>query len=206
MGFVCGWRAERREEARLAGAAQSEVSRGFLEAIVDAFDCPRFQCIVDVGGGQGQLLGGILARHPGSKGILYSARDRYRRAGGPSGTWCSWPMRGCRRRQFCSVPQGRDAYLLTRVLLDHADAKVSTMLRACRLAMGAKGRLIVIERITEPNRPQLMLVDITMLVMSGGRERTLAEFTALPFAEAGFELEQTVSTRSPFTILIGVPV
>jgi ubiquinone/menaquinone biosynthesis C-methylase UbiE len=54
-----------------------------------------------------------------------------------------------------------------------------------------------IERITEPNRPQLMLVDITMLVMSGGRERTLAEFTAL-FAEAGFELEQTVVTRSPF--------
>jgi hypothetical protein len=106
---------------------------------------------------------------------------------------------------FRSVPQGGDAYLLTRVLLDHADAKVSTILRACRLAMGATGRLIVIERITEPNRPQLMLVDITMLVMSGGRERTLAEFTML-FAEAGFELEQTVATRSPFTMLIGVPV
>jgi hypothetical protein len=71
--------------------------------------------------------------------------------------------------------------------------------------MGETGRLIVIERITEPNRPQLMLVDITMLVMTSGRERTLPEFTAL-FAEAGFELEQTVATRSPFTMLIGVPV
>jgi hypothetical protein len=49
-----------------------------------------------------------------------------------------------------------------------------------------------------------MLVDITMLVMTGGRERNLAEFTAL-FAEAGFELEQSVATRSPFTILIGAP-
>ena len=71
--------------------------------------------------------------------------------------------------------------------------------------MGASGRLIVIERITEPNRPQLMLVDITMLVMTGGRERALAEFTAL-FEEAGFELEQTVVTRSPFTMLVGAPV
>jgi hypothetical protein len=50
-----------------------------------------------------------------------------------------------------------------------------------------------------------MLVDITMLVMTGGRERTLAEFKTL-FAEAGFELEQTVVTRSPFTMLIGAPV
>jgi hypothetical protein len=90
-------------------------------------------------------------------------------------------------------------------MLDHADVKVGTILRACRLAMGETGRLIVIERIREPNRPQLMLVDITMLVMTGGRERALAEFAALS-AEAGFELEQTVVTRSPFTILVGVPV
>jgi Dimerisation domain/O-methyltransferase domain len=55
------WRAERPEEARLAGAAQSEVSRGFFEAIVDAFDFSRFRCIVDVGGGAGAASG----RHPG---------------------------------------------------------------------------------------------------------------------------------------------
>jgi hypothetical protein len=69
------WRAEQPEEARLAGAAQSEVSRGFFEAIVDAFGFSRFRCIVDVGGGQGQLLGGILARHSGSKGILYDVPE-----------------------------------------------------------------------------------------------------------------------------------
>ena len=59
----------------LAGAARSEVSRGFFEAIVDAFDFSRFRCIVEVGGGQGQLLGSILARHPGSKGILYDVPE-----------------------------------------------------------------------------------------------------------------------------------
>jgi hypothetical protein len=200
------WRAKRPEEARLAGAAQSEVSRDFFEAIVDAFDFSRFRCIVDVGGGQGQLLGGILARHPGSKGILYDVPEIV--TGAPAVLRAHGVAGRCEAvggDMFRSVPQGGDAYLLTRVLLDHADAKVSTILRACRLAMGATGRLIVIERITEPNRPQLMLVDITMLVMSGGRERTLAEFTAV-FAEAGFELEQTVATRSPFTMLIGVPV
>jgi hypothetical protein len=104
------WRADRPEEARLAAATQSEVSRGFFEAIVDAFDFSRFRCIVDVGGGQGQLLGGILARHPGSKGILYdlpevvteaqavleahAVADRCKAVGGD---------------MFSSVPQGGDA-------------------------------------------------------------------------------------------------
>jgi hypothetical protein len=200
------WRSERPEEARLSGAAQSEVSRGVFEAIADAFDFSRFRCIVDVGGGQGQLLGGILARHPGSKGILYDLPEIV--TGAPALLRAHDVADRCEAvggDMFSSVPQGGDAYVLSRVLLDHEDAKVSAVLRACRSAMRASGRLIVIERITEPNRPQLMLVDITMMVMTGGRERTLAEFTAL-FAEAGFELEQTVVTLSPFTLLVGAPV
>src|SRR5271169_612747 len=200
------WRAERPEETRIAGAAQSEVSRGFFEAIADAFDFSRFPWIVDVGGGQGQLLGGILARHPGSKGILYDLPEIV--TGAPAVLRAHGVADRCEAvggDMFSSVPPSGEAYVLSRVLLDHEDAKVSTILRACRSAMGASGRLIVIERITEPNRPQLMLVDITMLVMTGGRERTLAEFTTL-FAEAGFELEQTVVTRSPFTMLVAAPV
>lgn len=70
--------------------------------------------------------------------------------------------------------------------------------------MEVSGRLIVIERITEPNRHEVNLVDMTMLVMTGGRERTLVEFMTL-FRETGFEFEQSVITRSPFTMLIAAP-
>jgi hypothetical protein len=199
------WRAERPEEARIAGAAQSELSRGVFDAIADAFDFSRFQCIVDVGGGQGQLLGGILARHPGSKGILYDLPEIV--TGAPSVLRAHGVANRCEAvggDMFNSVPQGGDAYLLKSVLLDHEDAKISTILRACRCAMGASGRLIVIERITEPNHRQDNFVDMTMLVITGGRERTLPEFMTL-FAHAGFELEQSVITRSPFTMLVGAP-
>jgi hypothetical protein len=78
---------------------------------------------------------------------------------------------------FTSVPRDGDAYLLKSVLVDHDDAKVKTILRVCRTAMKVSGRLIVIERMTEPNRREVNLVDTTMLVMTGGCKRTLAEFT-----------------------------
>jgi hypothetical protein len=200
------WRAERPEEARISGAAQSELSRGVFDSIADAFDFSRFRCIVDVGGGQGELLGGILARHPGSNGILYDLPEVV--TGAPAVLRTHGVDDRCQAvggDMFSSVPQGGDAYLLKSVLLDHEDAKISTILRVCRSAMGASGRLIVIERITEPNQREVNFVDMTMLVMTGGRERTLAEFTTL-FAEAGFELEQSVVTRSPFTMLVGAPV
>jgi hypothetical protein len=91
-------------------------------------------------------------------------------------------------------------------LMDEDDAEVCAILRACRSVIGTSGRLIVIERLlTHPNRSEINLSDMTMLVMTGGRERTLPEFTAL-FAEAGFHLEQSVATRSPSTLLIGAPV
>jgi hypothetical protein len=91
-------------------------------------------------------------------------------------------------------------------LMDEDDAEVCAILRACRSVIGTSGRLIVIERLlTHPNRSEINLSDMTMLVMTGGRERTLSEFTAL-FAEAGFHLEQSVATRSPSTLLIGAPV
>jgi hypothetical protein len=205
-GRLWEWRAERPEEAQISGAAQSELSRGVFDSIADDLDFSRFGCIVDVGGGQGELLGGILARHPASKGILYDLPEVV--TGAPAVLRTHGVDERCQAvggDMFSSVPQGGDAYLLKSVLLDHEDAKISTILRVCRSAMGVSARLIVIERITEPNQREVNFIDMTMLVMTGGRERTLAEFTTL-FAEAGFKLEQSVVTRSPFTMLVGAPV
>ena len=107
---------------------------------------------------------------------------------------------------FRSVPVGGDAYLIKSVLIDEEDARACEILRSCRSAIGASGRLIAIDMLaTEPNRPDPGLFDMTMLVMTGGRKRTLTEFSAL-FAEAGFRLERSVDSRSPFTLLIGAPV
>ncbi len=107
---------------------------------------------------------------------------------------------------FTSVPRGGDAYVFKSMLLDEEDEKVCTILKICREAIPASGRLFVIEPLaTEPNRQEISLLDMTMLVMTGGRKRKLEEYEAL-FSQAGFRVEQTVANRSPFGILTGVPV
>jgi O-methyltransferase domain/Dimerisation domain len=200
------WRAERPEETRIAGAAQSEVSVVFSNPSRMPSISRSSRASSMSAAGRGSFW---AASWPGTQEARESCTI-CRRSSLARRRSCGHmvSLTGARRSvEICSVqsPPAAMPTVLSRVLLDHEDAKVSTILRACRSAMGASGRLIVIERITEPNRPQLMLVDITMLVMTGGRERTLAEFTTL-FAEAGFELEQTVVTRSPFTMLVAAPV
>ena len=80
-------------------------------------------------------------------------------------------------------------------------------LRSCRSVMKPTARVIVIEHLlTPPNQPEVnYYLDLTMMVMTGGRERTQKEFETL-FATSGFRLEQAVATRSPFTLLIGSPI
>jgi hypothetical protein len=206
----CGvweWRAERAEEGATFDAAMTELSRGVVGAVTEALDFSQWSCIVDVGGGQGAFLAGILANCPASSGILFDqphvvagseavlqshgVADRCQAIGGD---------------MFGAVPCGGDAYVVKNVLMDEADDEVRTILRACRSAMNQSGRLIVIERLlSDPNQGQLNLTDMTMLVMTGGRERTEAEFGTL-FADAGFSLERSVPTRSPLTVLVGMAV
>jgi hypothetical protein len=100
----------------------------------------------------------------------------------------------------------RDAYLIKSVLLDEDDEKTRTILRVCRSAIDVSGRLIVVEPlVTPPNQPEVSLLDMTMLVMTGGRKRTLDEYSAL-LAGAGFRLEQAIAKPAPMTTLVAAPV
>jgi hypothetical protein len=204
---VWDWRAKQPHESRNFDAAMTELSSGVVETIAAALDFSRWDCIVDVGGGQGAFLAGILAIHPTVKGILFDLPHVV--AGAPAVLQAYGVADRCQTvggDMFSAVPPGGDAYVVKNVLMDEDDAEVCAILRACRSVIGTSGRLIVIERLlTHPNRSEINLSDMTMLVMTGGRERTLSEFTAL-FAEAGFHLEQSVATRSPSTLLIGAPV
>jgi hypothetical protein len=203
---VWDWRSARPEETAIFDAAMTELSRGASEMIARAVDFSGFGCIVDVGGGHGVFLAEVLARSPRSKGILYDlphviagasaalaqhgVTDRCRALGGD---------------MYNSIPEGGDAYVFKNVLLDDEDEKVRVILRLCRGVIPSIGRLLVIEPLAaQPNQPEVSLLDMTMLVMTGGRRRTSAEYEAL-FAEAGFRLERTLTTPSPLTALIGVP-
>src|SRR5439155_9084556 len=103
-------------------------------------------------------------------------------------------------------PSGGDAYVLKVVLHDWDDERARRILSNCRKAMGENGRLLVVERII-PERleptfvdQRATLMDLNMLVLSGGRERTEAEFGGL-FESAGFTLERLFPNSSGLNVI-----
>jgi hypothetical protein len=201
------WRGERSEETNIFDEAMSELSRAGGNAIAPAHDFSAYKVIVDIGGGQGALLAAILTKHAGPRGILFDLPHVVAKAKGlltsmNVGDRCEIIAGDV----FKSIPKGGDAYLIKSVLMDEGDENTISILRSCRSVMKPTARVIVIEHLlTPPNRPEVNYSDMTMMVMTGGRERTQKEFEAL-FATSGFRLEQAVATRSPFTLLVGSPI
>jgi len=203
---IWDWRAQHPEETQVFDAAMTELAGGVSDVIAEAFDFSRFGRLVEVGGGHGALMSAILARNPGITGILF---DLPHVVAGSAQT-----LRGSHVLGRCEVvggdmhaglPPDGDAYLFKSVLMDEDDETVGAILQSCRSVIRPGGRLIIVERLMEePAQGNPNLTDLTMLVITGGRERSSAEFSDL-LDRAGFRLDQRVATRSPFTLLIGLP-
>ena len=103
---------------------------------------------------------------------------------------------------FASVPEGADAYLLCGVLHDWNDERAAAILRSCRQAMPKNGRLLIIETIVpETNSASFSkLLDVNMMVMTCGRERTKSEFQVL-LSRAGFRIQRVTPTLAPHSII-----
>lgn len=195
------------EEANVFDAAMTAVTAMTESAIVDRCDLSRARVLVDVGGGHGRLLSALLRRNPRLRGVLYDLPHV------TEGAKASFADQGLSERvevrsgNFLeSVPRGGDAYLMKLILHDWDDEGCLRVLRHCHDAMGPRGRLLVIEGVVPPaGEPAFYkLLDLEMLTMLGGRERTAAEFRAL-FARAGFRLDCIVATESTLKILEGTP-
>src|SRR5262249_28864021 len=107
---------------------------------------------------------------------------------------------------FTGVPEGGDAYLLKWILHDWNDAASVDILRSCRRAMKPGETLIVLEHVIgAPNSSARgKFMDLNMLVINGGRERTRDEFAAL-FAQSGFRLISMTPTSTSVCVIEGVP-
>jgi len=108
---------------------------------------------------------------------------------------------------FESVPDGGDAYLLSTVIHDWDDERAALILRNCRRAMGSGARLLLAEALVPPLNEYHFSkhMDLEIMVMYGGRERTEEEYRRLLAAE-GFRIEQVIGTTSPFSLIEAVPV
>lgn len=177
-------------------------------AVASTFDFSPFGTVVDVGGGTGNLLATILDRHSGVRGTLCELPHVVNAAR------TALEARGLGDRVavasidfFKDVPPGGDAYILSHVLHDWTEAECLTILGNCRAAMKAGGRLLIVETVLPAgNAPHPgKLLDIAMLVMPGGQERTEAEYDAL-LSKAGFRLMRVVPTPSAVSIVEAIPI
>jgi hypothetical protein len=186
------------ENAVTFNAAMGDVNAMLDGAISQGYDFSPFSRIVDVGGGTGSLLALVLAQNPNSRGVVFdlphvieeakafmAAQDLAQRCDFIAGDF------------FKSVPSGGDAYLLKWILHDWNDEQSVAILQNCRRAISEKGKLLVFESaIPSGNHPFLSkFMDLNMLVMNGGRERTEAEYRSLLKA-GGFNMTRVVPTHA----------
>jgi SAM-dependent methyltransferase len=163
---------------------------------------PEGATVVDVGGAHGTLLAGVLKANPTARGILtdlphvIADAPRTMAALGIDGR-----AEAVAGDFFQAVPEG-DVYLLKQVLHDWNDEQCVTLLRNCARAMKPGGKVVVVEMVVpEDDTPSLaQIMDLNMLVMLPGRERTEAEFDAL-FRAAGLSGAKVTQTRSPFSLV-----
>jgi hypothetical protein len=202
------YRASHPEESALFDGAMTGLSLAEAEAVVRSYDFSGIGVLVDVGGGKGALLAAILAANPALSGILFDqphvvadAKDLLERAG------VADRCEVVDGDFFKAVPGGADAYLLKSIIHDWDDASAIEILRRCRAAMADSARLLLVERGIRPaNEPDpAKFIDLMILVMLGGRERTAEEYERL-YTEAGFKLTNTIHTGSLLDIIEGVPV
>ena len=176
------------------------------EALVSAYDFSTFESVADIGGGQGSTLAAILRSQPSLHGILIDL---------PSVVANTTPLSEAGVLDRCrviggdilhGVPEGADAYLIKRVLMDWGDADATTILRHCANALPDGGKVLVVEMVMptgndpSPGKP----FDILMLVnQPGGRIRTEVEFREL-FGAAGLRLNRIVPTGVPHSVIEAV--
>ena len=198
------YRDRNPEEGRLFSANMTAMSQMDTQGILAAYSFADARCIVDVGGAHGAFLAAALGQAPRARGILFDQEqviagasevlerfgviDRVQRVAGDF---------------FAELPRDGDVYLLKHILHDWNDEDCVRILRRVKEAMAPDGRVVVAE-LPLPEQgnaePIGVMLDLNMLLMLGGRERTPAEYGAL-FERAGLHLERVVRTTAPIAVI-----
>lgn len=203
---------EDRDAALLFNRAMVSLTTSVASALMQAMDFCGSERVVDVGGGLGGLVAGILRAHPKMRGVLFDLSHATQTAGALLAQ-CDVAER-CEvvtGSFFDSVPSGADVYLLKSILHDWDDVQCAVILANCRHAMGPRSRLLVIERMM----PEQMAVslrdqgiarsDLNMLIGTGGRERTQEQFRAMLQA-TGLRATRLIALSEGYAAYESVPV
>lgn len=203
--------AQDPEESANFDAAMADFTRMIAIVVAGAYDFSALRTVVDVGGGNGALLIGLLDAIPHLHGVVFDQPQAVKRAAQQiAAAGLAERCRGIGGDFFAEVPGGGDGYILKHVIHDWNDERALAILGNCRRAMGASAKLLLVEGIYPPRIDQswdsrgAAANDVNMLVCTGGRQRSEAEFRAL-YDAAGFTLTKIIPTLARVSIIEGVP-
>lgn len=180
--------------------AMQEKSKAVVASCLRSFDFSKYTNVYDIGGGMGHFLSACLNTNSHMHGVLYELPDVIAKVK----TSSQLPDR-CTLVSgdfFQSIPKGGDAYLLKSILHDWSDQDALRILQKCHEAMGNSSKLLIVEPIMSSSnaRDHAKIMDVYMMVITGGRERTALDFNQL-LQQAGFALESITPTETEFCIL-----
>jgi hypothetical protein len=196
--------AKNKEVGEVFNAAMTSFSSMSVPAVLEAYDFSWLEgkTLVDIAGGHGYLLGEILRKYPSVRGVLFDLEHV------ASGANRIFAQAGVANRAsviagdfFKEVPPA-NGYVLKHIIHDWDDARSLDILRNIHRAAEPKARLVVLDAVIAPgNEPHFAKwLDLEMLLLPGGRERTQEEFARL-FERGGFRLTRVVPTKSPVSVI-----
>ncbi len=198
--------AKNEEAGRIFNRAMTSFTLMSAPAIVEAYDFSGVSKLVDVAGGHGLLLAAVLRENPHLQGILFDLPIVVEGAGE------LLDKEGVKERVeiisgnfFESVPAGADAYLMKHIIHDWNDTSSIKILNNIRRGIADDGKVLIVEMVVpEGNEPHpAKTLDLVMLTMENGKERTAEEYRQL-LAAAGLQLSRIIPTRSPYSIVEAV--
>jgi len=195
---VFSYLAKHPEESRIFDSAMTSKSHRDIAAILPAYDFSQFATIADIAGGRGHLLRAILKTSPRTQGILFDQPHVVAEVTPEDGE----KLIVVGGNFFTDSMPKADAYLLMNIIHDWPDAESVKILSAIRRAMSAGARVLIIETVV-PDAPGPHLskeLDIAMMALPGGMERTQEEYASLA-AQCALRLERMVETLSPYSVL-----
>jgi C-methyltransferase len=197
------WAASDPELSEVFNQAMTNFTELALAAVTAAYDFSSYGTIVDIAGGHGRLLAGMLSATPTTQGVLFDLPHvvagaepllrKHRVLGRVTVVGGSF---------FEAVPEGGDLYVLKNIIHDWSDDKAVQILKTVRAAAAVGSTLLLVESLIPQHDREFATkwLDLEMLVANSGRERTAAEYREL-LRDAGFEMTRAVPTASPFSLV-----
>jgi len=195
--------AQNADEGRCFARGMSNLSAIVAEDVVRVYDPGDVRRVVDVGGSEGVLLRGILGRAPNARGVLFDRDDVIEGArGAVAASGMADRIELVSGDFFGDIPGHGDLYLLKSILHDWPDDKCEAIIESIHRSSPESSRIVIVETLL-PDTPQpspVTLMDMNMLVMLGGRERTAGEYSQM-LERCGYTVERVIPTGGMFGVI-----